>query len=160
VNMDEINGRVVTLFKKKQYTLSVCESCTGGMLGSIITRIPGVSRFFKGGVIAYSNEVKKRVVGVNARTLKKFGAVSPEVAVQMARCIRKRFTTHIGVAITGIAGPSGGTRLKPVGLVYIAVVTHQDTTVEQHVLDGDRHQIRKRACREALLSLLHVLQDL
>jgi nicotinamide-nucleotide amidase len=157
MNVTELTRVVARLLVQKKLTVSVCESCTGGLLGSMITGVPGSSAFFKGGIIAYANDVKRTCVGVEPKALRKYGAVSLEVAQQMSRGVRKKLKTHIGISITGIAGPSGGDKLKPVGLVYISVATRTDVLVEQHILKGTRNHIRKRACKKALLLLLRVL---
>ena len=151
--LNDIAGSLI----KKKLSLSVCESCTGGMLGSIITSEPGSSKYFCGGVIAYSNEIKQRVVGVKQITLKIFGAVSAEVAREMARGVRKKFKADISISITGIAGPAGGSKKKPVGLVYLCVAVRHHVYVEHHIFKGSRNQIRKEACDKALRLLERVL---
>jgi len=149
------------LLIKKKLTLSVCESCTGGMFGSMITRVPGSSRYFSGGIIAYSNRVKESLAGVRCKTLKGYGAVSAEVAKEMARGVRRRFKTDLGIAITGIAGPSGGTSKKPVGTVYICIAEGHSVHTEHHIFIGKRDQIRKAACARAFrfLSLLLIRNE-
>jgi len=102
-------------------TLSVAESCTGGGLGSMLTNVPGSSNYFLGGVISYDNSVKVSVLGVNKSDLYTFGAVSKHVAMQMAAGVRSLLSSHWGLSITGVAGPGGGTDIKPVGLVYIGL---------------------------------------
>jgi len=148
-----------SILVKKRLTLSVCESCTGGMLGSIITHVPGSSKYFLGGIIAYSNDIKRRIVGVPSYVLKKYGAVSPEVAGKMAQGVRRVFKSDIGIGITGIAGPSGGSRKKPVGLVYISLSYKKSILVKKLLLKGGRDQIRKRVCKEALSLLKCSLQS-
>lgn len=122
-------------------------------MGSLITSVAGSSRYFVGGVIAYSNEVKKKVVGVRAATLRRFGAVSAEVAQEMARGVMNKTGSDVGVAITGIAGPSGGRVWKPVGMVYIAIVIKRRTSVRRFSFKGTRDNIRKAAVRGALVLL-------
>jgi nicotinamide-nucleotide amidase len=134
----------------KGLTVSVCESCTGGMLSSMITARPGSSRYFGGGVVAYSNNVKERIVGVMRSSLQRQGAVSARVALEMAAGVRRKMKTDVGIGITGIAGPSGGSRTKPVGLVYIAVVYQRQSLVKRFRFRGTRSIVRKRACEEAL----------
>ena len=131
-------------------TLSVAESCTGGRLGWRMTRVPGSSDYFKGGVIVYSNELKKRLVGVKAGTLKKHGAVSPETAVEMATGVRTKCATDWGLAITGVAGPGGGTDDKPVGTVFVAVAGDRGDRVRELHLEGGRGSIRRAAVQAAL----------
>lgn len=119
--------KVVKRFKNENLTLSVAESCTGGWLSKIITEISGASEIFIGGVCSYSNEVKKNVLGVNEETLKNFGAVSQETAMQMSEGVKKLMVTNVGVGITGIAGPNSDDTNKKVGLVFVSV-THNDKT--------------------------------
>ncbi len=148
-----IDARVSRLMTEAHLTVSVCESCTGGMLGSVITSFPGSSRYFVGGIIAYSDRVKKNVVGVKETTLERYGAVSAEVGEEMARGVRRMMASDVGVAITGIAGPGGGTVQKPVGLVYIAVAVKRRTVVRKLSLSGSRSRIRKTAVDQALMML-------
>ena len=155
--MNKILNQVAKTLTRKKLTLSVCESCTGGMLGSIITQVPGSSKYFPGGIIAYSNEVKQKTVGVKLTTLKKYGAVSTEVAREMAQGVRKRFKSDIGIGITGIAGPSGGSKKKPVGLVFISLSYDKIIFVKKYLFKGNRDHIRKKACTQALVLLNHLL---
>jgi nicotinamide-nucleotide amidase len=129
--------------------LAVAESCTGGMLGERITNVPGSSDVFLGGVIAYHNDVKKKLLGVRPEDLERFGAVSEEVALQMAAGVRERTGADVGVSVTGIAGPGGGTPEKPVGLVWIAIHGLDAKARRFHVV-GDRAEIRQRAAQAAL----------
>ncbi len=131
-------------------TLSVAESCTGGRLGWRMTRVPGSSDYFKGGVIAYSDDLKKRLIGVKAAGLKKHGAVSEETALTMARGVREKCATDYGLAITGVAGPGGGTEDKPVGMVFIAVAGEGSERVRELRLAGGRSTIRRAAVQAAL----------
>jgi PncC family amidohydrolase len=127
------------------------------MLGTFITSEPGSSKYFCGGVIAYSDEVKQRVVGVRQATLSKYGAVSAEVVREMAQGVLKRFKADISISITGIAGPTGGTKKKPVGLVYLCVATRQHVAVENCMFKGSRNQIRREACKKVLRLLKRLL---
>jgi nicotinamide-nucleotide amidase len=129
--------------------LAVAESCTGGMLGERLTSIPGSSDVFLGGIIAYHNDVKRDALGVNAGDIERYGAVSEQVALQMAAGARERMNAQIGVSITGIAGPGGGTEEKPVGLVWVAV-HHADGRARRFHVPGDRNEIRQRAAQAAL----------
>jgi nicotinamide-nucleotide amidase len=129
--------------------LAVAESCTGGMLGERITSVPGSSDVFLGGVIAYHNDVKKTLLGVRSEDLERYGAVSEEVALQMAAGVRERTGADVGVSVTGIAGPGGGTPEKPVGLVWIAIHSSEAKARRFHVV-GDRTEIRQRAAQAAL----------
>ncbi len=148
--MDRLPYDIGKILVKKKLTVSVCESCTGGMLGKIITQAPGSSKYFLGGIIAYSDDIKRKLIGIKPELLKKHGAVSLEVARKMARGVRRVFKSDIGIGITGIAGPSGGTRKKPVGLVYISLSCKRSVFVKRLMLTGGRDKIRKRACKEAL----------
>ena len=129
--------------------LAVAESCTGGMLGERLTNVPGSSDVFLGGVIAYHNDVKKELLGVGAEDLERYGAVSEKVALQMAAGIRERTGADVGVSVTGIAGPGGGTAQKPVGLVWVAVHS-SDAKARRFHVGGDRAEIRQRAAQAAL----------
>jgi len=132
-----------------EYKLAVAESCTGGMLGERLTNIPGSSDVFLGGVIAYHNDVKENLLGVRTEDLEQYGAVSERVASQMASGVREKFGADVGVSVTGIAGPGGGTAEKPVGLVWIAVHASEVKARRFHVV-GDRAEIRQRAAQAAL----------
>ena len=131
-------------------TVAVAESCTGGMLGMRLTAIPGSSRTFLGGIIAYANEVKTRELGVPAEVIAEHGAVSEAVARAMATGVRLRFGSSIGLGITGIAGPDGGTPEKPVGTVWVGVDIGGDVHAVRAMLPGDRHEIRWRGAQLAL----------
>lgn len=131
-------------------TLVVAESCTGGLLGSRITAIPGSSHFFLGGVIAYSNEVKATHLGVGDNTLIKHGAVSEATAREMASGVRARYRADLAVSITGVAGPDGGTPEKPVGTVCVAVDLRGVLTSARRQLIGDREEVRLRSTQWAL----------
>jgi len=134
----------------RQATLAVAESCTGGMIAQRITSVPGSSRSFLGGVVVYSNDLKIGLAGVAAEVIAQHGAVSEEVARSLAEGIRRRTGAKIGLGITGIAGPSGGTPTKPVGLVYIAVTDGQRTDSMDRTFRGDRQRIREWATQQAL----------
>jgi nicotinamide-nucleotide amidase len=132
------------------YTVAVAESCTGGLLAQRLTSIPGSSKYFIEGVVAYANETKIRALGVEPILLLEHGAVSAEVAEAMAEGIRERAGTDFGLAITGIAGPGGGTEEKPVGTVFIAISSEAGTEHRKLKLPGDRHLIRWRSSQAAL----------
>ncbi len=138
------------LLKSKGLTIAVAESCTGGRLGDTITDTSGSSDYFLGGVISYSNESKEQLLRVDQSVLRSKGAVSEEVAIQMASGVRSALNSKIGVGITGIAGPSGGTAEKPVGLVYIAVCSKGATVCTKNVFDGSRTEVKKRSVTKAL----------
>lgn len=138
--------------------LAVAESCTGGMLGERLTNIPGSSEVFLGGVIAYHNDIKKELLGVRAEDMERYGAVSEEVALQMAAGVRERTGADVGVSVTGIAGPGGGTPEKPVGLVWIAIQSSDAKARRFHVV-GDRIEIRQRAAQAALEMVRRALSN-
>ena len=140
-------------------TLAVAESCTGGKLGDTITEVPGSSHYFLGGVVSYSNDAKAEILGVDRSTLDSEGAVSKDVARMMAAGARARFGADVGVGITGIAGPSGGTPSKPVGLVYIAVATDTASKCTENFFEGSRSEIKCRAVEKAILMLDEMLDS-
>ena len=135
---------------KNNLTLATAESCTGGMIASKLTGLSGVSSVFKGGYVVYSNELKEKLLGVSTETLKEFGAVSNECASEMVNGLCERLNVNAGIAVTGIAGPDGGTAEKPVGLVYIAVKLQQKVRVKKYIFNGNRDSIRSRATLYAL----------
>ncbi len=150
VDAQELEEVVGALLKQRRLKIAVAESCTGGLVGGRITNIAGSSEYFEGGVIAYSNPAKTSLLGVPKDLLDRHGAVSSEVAAAMARGVRQSLSADLGVAITGIAGPGGGTEKKPVGLVYTALATAQDVKTEEHRFLGERDQVRIRASQMAL----------
>lgn len=134
-------------------TLGTAESCTGGLVGHVLTEVPGSSAWYLGGAVVYSDALKRRLAGVPEDLLATHGAVSAEVAEALAVGIRDRLGVDVGVAVTGIAGPTGATPTKPVGLVYVAVADAAGTVVDRHVWDGDR-STNKRASADAVLRAL------
>ncbi|MBN1858198.1 CinA family protein [Candidatus Bipolaricaulota bacterium] len=146
----ELGGMLVD----RSWRVAVAESCTGGLVGSAITDVPGSSAYFAGGVIAYSNEAKTKLLGVSERTISDCGAVSEAVASQMAAGCQTLLGlgVEVGVATTGIAGPGGGTEAKPVGLVYVAVAIKGDVAVRSYRWNGSRIQ-NKQSTVEAALRL-------
>ena len=155
-----MNGaeKLLELAVSKGITASVAESCTGGLLGGRITSVPGSSEYFAGGVIAYSNRIKERILNVSAETLANFGAVSEQCAREMVVGVRELFGTELGIAITGIAGPSGGTADKPVGTVYIAVALGDRIVVERFRFGGDREAVRSQSVEAALEMAVKLLE--
>jgi nicotinamide-nucleotide amidase len=138
--------------------LAVAESCTGGLLGERLTNIPGSSDVFLGGIIAYHNDVKRDLLGVRVGDMERYGAVSEEVAVQMAAGVREKLGAEVGVSVTGIAGPGGGTSEKPIGLVWVAVHGAEVKARRFHV-GGDRAEIRQRAAQAALEMVRRALSN-
>jgi nicotinamide-nucleotide amidase len=149
---------VLEQLRSRGLKLAIAESCTGGMLGERITSIPGSSNVFLGGVIAYHDDVKRNALGVRAEDIERYGAVSEEVALQMASAVRERMGADVGVSVTGIAGPSGGTPEKPVGLVWIAVRGSEARARRFHLV-GDRAEIRQRAAQAALEMVRRALSN-
>jgi nicotinamide-nucleotide amidase len=141
---------VLELCRSRRLTIAVAESCTGGLLGARLTAIPGSSDVLLGGVIAYANDVKRDLLAVSENALAQHGAVSEEVVRQMAEGVRQRLGASIGIGITGVAGPGGGTPEKPVGTVWIAAAMPDETRVRLLRLIGDREEIRRRATQSSL----------
>jgi len=149
---------VAKLLSARHQTLATAESCTGGLLSHTLTNIPGSSNFYRGGVVAYANDIKVRFIGVPAGLIQKYGAVSAQVARAMAEGIRKKTKADFSLAVTGIAGPSGGTRTKPVGLVFIAGATLRQTSLKRFIFKGTRLQIKAQAAKAALGLLLKLIR--
>lgn len=145
--LEEVIGK---LLKNRHQTLAVAESCTGGLLGHRITNVPGSSGYFLQGILAYDNAAKTNLLGVSPNIIDRFGAVSPQVARAMAQGIKKNAKATYGLSITGIAGPSGGTKEKPVGLVYTALAQGRDDIVEKNLFLGDRNAIKFQSSQKAL----------
>jgi nicotinamide-nucleotide amidase len=145
--LEEVVGKLLRLNKK---TLAVAESCTGGFLGHRLTNIPGSSDYFLLGVVAYSNEAKINVLAVPPALIEKYGAVSSQAAEAMAQGIREKARADLGVAVTGIAGPSGGTPEKPVGLVYIALAWDKGSELKKNLFLGNREKIKFQSSQKAL----------
>jgi PncC family amidohydrolase len=138
-------------------TLATAESCTGGLVGAQLTAIAGSSSYYLGGVVSYANEAKVELLGVDPATLQRWGAVSAETATAMAGGIRQRLGADLAVAVTGIAGPGGGVPGKPVGLVYIAVASHDTVIVRRHLFAGRRDLVRVAAAQAALRAVIEAM---
>ena len=154
--IEEIVGN---LLKTNKLKVAVAESCTGGILGEMITRIPGSSEYFQGGVISYNAKVKEDLLKVPPEAIRKYGEVSRQVAKLMAEGVRRCCHSDIGISITGIAGPGGATDKKKVGLVYMALADGKKTLTQKHQLFGDRQLIRLRSARRALNMLRMYLME-
>lgn len=137
-NEESFESVIGKLLRKKKKTICTAESCTGGRIANMITSVPGSSTYFKGSIIAYDNSVKTQLLGVMKEIIASDGAVSEQVIIQMAEGIRRLFNTDFAVATSGIAGPDGGTELKPVGTVWIAVASENGTVTSKHVFGNDR----------------------
>ncbi len=139
------------LLTEKKLTIACAESCSGGLLTDRLTNISGSSAYVKGAVVAYANEIKINILHVNEETLKNFGAVSSQTAKEMAENVRKILNTDVGVSITGIAGPTGGTAEKPVGTVYIGISGPNGDRVQKFIFKGTRTEVKEKAVEAALV---------
>ena len=154
---ESLLNTVSNKLKKKNLSIATAESCTGGLLAHLLTNISGSSEYFERGVITYSNISKIELLGIPKETIKDYGAVSEETARAMAIGIKERSNVDIGISTTGIAGPTGGTKEKPVGLVYIGIATSKNTRVKQFIFSEKRAQNKERTCNEALKFLLDAI---
>ena len=155
VTVERVVGRRLL---KRGLTLAVAESCTGGLIGDRLTDVPGSSRYFVGGVIAYSNAAKAGMLGVRKQTLAKWGAVSEQTVREMAAGVCRRLRSQVGVAVSGIAGPGGGSKAKPVGLVYVCVKDGKRLAVECHRFRGGRRKVKEQAAAAALYLCWRLLE--
>ncbi len=153
----ELLKKVSMLLKKQKITVATAESCTGGLIAHTLTNVSGSSNYFDRGIISYSNTAKMELLDVPEELFRKHGAVSKLVAKAMAEGVRIKSNVDIGIATTGVAGPTGGTKEKPVGLVYIAVSTSDKTEVKKFQFLGDRLQNKESTCIEALQMILNIL---
>jgi nicotinamide-nucleotide amidase len=155
---DSLEWQVGCALSKDKLTLSVAESCTGGFISHRITNIPGSSDYFELGLITYSNRSKMQILEVPKLILESFGAVSSEVAKVMAENVKKIAKSDLGLAVTGIAGPSGGSSAKPVGLVYIGLASNKPTMVKEYRFHGSRYDIKEQTSEEAMKMLLREIE--
>lgn len=158
--MSSLEEEIGNLLREKRLTLGAVESATGGLISHLITNIAGSSDYYKGSITAYSNEVKARLAGVKESSITRYGAVSAQVAEEMAEGGRKALAVDICLADTGIAGPGGATGDKPVGLFYIGLSGADGTYSRRHLFRGDRRQNKQDAARAALGWLLEHLKQL
>ena len=157
--MKKLSQRIVKLLKKKRLKISFAESCTGGLLSSAITSISGSSKVFTLGLVAYSNQEKINILKIPKRIIMKHGAVSYETCLSMVNNLYKISKTNISVSITGVAGPQGGTKQKPVGLVYIGIKKGNKTLVKKYLLKNKkRNSIQKTAVNKALNLILSLAE--
>jgi nicotinamide-nucleotide amidase len=147
---ERLHDVIIRLLTERKETLALAESCTGGYVANQLTNVPGASAVFLGGLVTYSNEAKQTLLGVSAETLAQHGAVSESTAREMASGARSRLGADYGLAITGIAGPSGGTEAKPVGTVFIALATPRHVFVLNPINRYDRETFKEITCRQAL----------
>lgn len=163
---DPIERRIGEALRETDATLAAAESCTGGLIGSLVTDVPGASDYFDRSLVAYDYDAHRTLLGVTRETLDAHGTVSEPAARQMAQAARDTADTTWGLAATGVLGPSGGTPEKPVGTVYVGVAyagewgtETSDTEVYRHEVDGDRREAKERATRRALRDLLDTIDD-
>jgi PncC family amidohydrolase len=162
ISMKDIDNKSIELgdlLKTHKMTIAAAESCTGGLLGHVITNIPGSSKYFLGSAVTYSDDSKEVILGVGKDTLKESGAVSSECVQEMAIGVRDVFHSDIGLAISGIAGPGGGTDEKPVGTVFIAMADKNSCSILKFLFQGDRGEIKEQTCLKAIDLIIDKLQS-
>lgn len=159
VETKKLSKEISEIFWREDFTLSTAESCTAGNVAAIITAVPGSSRFYQGGVIAYSNEVKKNLLNVNEETLASVGAVSEETVVEMVQGAIDTFGTDYAIATSGIAGPAGGTPEKPVGTIWVAAGNKDKIVTTKLTEDEGREKNIQAATKTALQLLLELCQN-
>jgi nicotinamide-nucleotide amidase len=157
-HLEELIGEMLV---ERGLTIAVAESCTGGLIGNLLTDVPGSSRYFLGGIIVYSNRSKvdllgvspetiEALLGVSPETIEAYGAVSPRTAGEMAQGVKNRFNSHLGLSVTGIAGPDGGTMEKPVGTVFFGLAVEKELFSGGYRFHGDRGQVKQQSASMAL----------
>jgi PncC family amidohydrolase len=154
-----LEKKIGEILQKRFLTLGLAESCTGGLVASRITNMPGSSAYFMAGLVTYSNKAKTKFLSVPDKIIARHGAVSNVVAKHMAKGVRAAAGVDIGLSITGIAGPAGGSPEKPVGTVFIALATKKEVFVRKFLFSGNRREVRKRSSEEALTMLLDYLEE-
>ncbi len=159
ISRKELLSELFNLIQKENLTVSTAESCTGGLIAGAITSIPGISSYYEEGFVTYSNEAKKKYLGVPSHILKTHGAVSRQTAFYMVRGLIKETGADVGVSVTGIAGPGGGSEEKPVGLVYIATGAKDDITVTKNIFSGDRDAVREKTVDTAIRLLTEKIKE-
>jgi PncC family amidohydrolase len=148
--------KLIEILKQKKLTISTAESCTGGLISKLITDVPGASEVFIGGVVSYSNEMKMRWLGVKQETLEEYGAVSENTVREMLNGIMRETGSNIAVAVSGIAGPTGGTPEKPVGTVFIGVAFGDQTRVKKYLFEGSREDVRMKGAKK-IVEMIQIL---
>lgn len=154
-----LENEVVDILKRNHLTIATAESCTGGLVAATLINVAGVSDVIHESYITYADRTKAKILGVSEETLRRYTAVSPEVAREMADGVCRVAGTDVGIAVTGIAGPDGGSAEFPVGLVYIGWRIGTRTTVRRYVFDGDRSGVRQAAVETALTVLTELLEE-
>ena len=156
--MSNLSLKIVKLLTKKKLTVSFAESCTGGLLASSITSISGSSKVFNMGLVTYSNNAKVKLLKVPKKTITKFGAVSYETCISMVKNLSKISRSNISISITGVAGPNGGTKEKPVGLVYVGLKKGSKTIIKKNLFKSKKRvSIQKATVNQALKMILNIL---
>ena len=156
--MKKLSQKIVKLLSKKRLKISFVESCTGGLLSSSITSISGSSKIFTLGLVTYSNKAKTNILKVPEKTIIKYGAVSYQTCLSMLEKLNKISKTHISVSVTGIAGPNGGTKQKPVGLVYIGIKKGKKTIIKKNLFKNkNRNSIQRSTVKQALKMILNII---
>ena len=146
----KLEKNIGDLLRRKGWTLSIAESCTGGLVCDRITDVSGSSDYFMGGMVTYSNESKAEHLGIPVNFIRRYGAVSAQVAKRMAKGVRKVFGTNFGLSTTGVAGPTGGTKRSPIGRVFIGLTDGRRTWVKKLDLKGSRREIKEKATEKTL----------
>ena len=161
VETKKLSKEISEFFWREGFTLATAESCTAGNVPAVITAIPGSSRFYKGGIVAYANEVKQSLLHVSQETLEKYGAVSSECAFEMAQGLYRRTGCDVAICTTGIAGPTGSSKNKPVGLVYIAVKYHDKIVIREFKLNPslDRRVMKYNFSELAIKTAIELLDE-
>ncbi len=157
MSLEETLGELLISQRK---TIAVAESLTGGLISDLLTNVPGSSRYFLGSIVSYSNESKMHLLDVQWQTLLEHGAVSSQTALEMAEGARRSIASDIGAAVTGIAGPGGGTEAKPVGLVYFCVSDGKRRKEDRAIFEGERLEIKRKAAQRLLQDAIDFLDDL
>ncbi len=157
--MENFEISLVELLIKNKMKLATAESCTGGLIAQKITSVPGASECFDCGVVTYSNEQKHKLLGVSEKTLRQYGAVSEQAALEMCKGVKELADADFGISVTGIAGPGGGTPEKPVGTVWIGICGENIHQAERFIFDGDRQQVRESTANTALKMVENVIKE-
>ena len=145
-----LENKIIRVLQKKKKTISIAESCTGGILSERLTSVPGASKVFGWGIVSYSAQAKQKLLNVSRTMIKNYGEVSKEVATAMAFGVKKVSKSDYAIGITGIAGPTGGTKEKPVGLVYLSLISPKEQHIKKCLFRGNRQTIRKKSATVAL----------
>ena len=157
--LEKTTARIITTLQERGQTITFAESCTGGRIAAAFTAISGSSAVFHGSVVSYANTIKAQWLGVRSETLQKHGAVSRECVREMLSGVLKMAHADYAIAVSGIAGPTGGTPEKPVGTVYIGIRTPEDETISHHIFEGDRHAVHEASVHFAITKLSEIVLE-